>query len=158
MIYDAFPKGIVHLLAIPLRAGVAAPTALRPEHLQELEHLHSVVAAVAAHLRSQFPGYQWQVGYHARPSLQPLHLHIMTTDLGSEAVKKRVHYLSFASRFFVPAERVLRMLRERATVEFEPDELNAAAGRGDLPCRWCRFAAPTLPGIKAHIARCPNRP
>lgn len=158
VVYDAYPKGAAHLLAIPLSIDAGSPAELRPCHFAELEHLHRVAAAVAAHVgRTQFPAHRWQIGYHARPSLRPLHVHVMTTDLTSEAVKTRRHYLSFATAFFVKADRVLAMLRGTGRVQFTEEEL-AAGGRGDLHCRWCDAAAPTLPGIKDHLTRCARRP
>lgn len=45
-----------------------------------------------------------QVGVHARPSMNHLHVHVMSRDMHSERVKNRKHYNSFTTGFFVPLE------------------------------------------------------
>jgi len=45
-----------------------------------------------------------QVGVHARPSMNHLHVHVLSVDRYSECLKHRKHYNSFATRFFVPVE------------------------------------------------------
>jgi aprataxin len=45
-----------------------------------------------------------QVGIHARPSMNHLHIHVLSVDRHSECLKHRKHYNSFATRFFVPVE------------------------------------------------------
>lgn len=70
------------------------------------------VAALAADeppAREEMPaGREWEgevmVGVHARPSMQHLHVHVMSRDRRSSAVKHRKHYNSFATPFFVPLE------------------------------------------------------
>jgi len=47
-------------------------------------------------------------GYHARPSLHPLHLHIISSDLDPKADinLKKHHVLSYVTEFFVRSEAV----------------------------------------------------
>jgi aprataxin len=53
-------------------------------------------------------GRDWEkevmVGIHAHPSMNHLHVHILSRDRYSECLKHRKHYNSFATRFFVPLE------------------------------------------------------
>ena len=44
-----------------------------------------------------------QVGYHAEPSLEPIHVHIISQDLDAPALKTKAHWNSFATAFFVDA-------------------------------------------------------
>ena len=50
-------------------------------------------------------GRDWEkevkVGIHARPSMNHLHVHVMSVDRYSECMKHRKHYNSFATPFFV---------------------------------------------------------
>ncbi|KAB8343218.1 hypothetical protein FH972_022808 [Carpinus fangiana] len=54
------------------------------------------------------PGRDWEAevmtGVHAVPSMSHLHIHILSVDRHSDAVKHRKHYNSFATRFLVPVE------------------------------------------------------
>lgn len=43
-------------------------------------------------------------GVHAHPSMNHLHVHVMSVDRYSECLKHRKHYNSFATAFFVPVE------------------------------------------------------
>lgn len=53
-------------------------------------------------------GRDWRrevkVGIHARPSMNHLHVHVMSRDMHSERMKNRKHYNSFTTGFFVPLE------------------------------------------------------
>jgi aprataxin len=44
------------------------------------------------------------VGIHANPSMNHLHIHILSEDRHSQSLKHRRHYNSFNTRFFVPLE------------------------------------------------------
>lgn len=45
-----------------------------------------------------------RVGVHAVPSMNHLHVHVMSRDMHSERMKHRKHYNSFTTDFFVPLE------------------------------------------------------
>ncbi|KAL1956430.1 hypothetical protein VTO42DRAFT_7316 [Malbranchea cinnamomea] len=53
-------------------------------------------------------GRNWEdevrVGIHARPSMNHLHIHVISVDRHSPCLKHRKHYNSFATSFFVPIE------------------------------------------------------
>lgn len=44
------------------------------------------------------------VGVHSVPSMNHLHVHVLSRDMHSEKMKHRKHYLSFTTEFFVPLE------------------------------------------------------
>lgn len=54
------------------------------------------------------PGRDWmsevKVGVHARPSMNHLHVHVISRDMCSVRLKVRKHYNSFTTDFFVPLE------------------------------------------------------
>ncbi|KAI7969457.1 hypothetical protein EIK77_005087 [Talaromyces pinophilus] len=54
------------------------------------------------------PGRDWEkeimTGIHARPSMNHLHIHVMSVDRYSDRIKHRKHYNSFSTPFFVPIE------------------------------------------------------
>lgn len=51
------------------------------------------------------PGRDWlkdvKSGIHANPSMNHLHIHVLSRDMVSEPMKKTNHYLSFTTDFFV---------------------------------------------------------
>lgn len=52
------------------------------------------------------PGRDWEkevlVGVHAHPSMNHLHVHVLSRELFSERLKRRNHYNSFTTGYFVP--------------------------------------------------------
>ena len=75
------------------------------EHLPALKKLHAFCRNAADAL-----GVPCRVGYHAKPSLEPLHVHVVSVDLDSEFLKNKRHFASFATDRFVDASRVERAL------------------------------------------------
>ncbi|KAI3399347.1 hypothetical protein diail_7302 [Diaporthe ilicicola] len=45
-----------------------------------------------------------KVGIHAHPSMNHLHVHVLSRDMHSDRVKVRKHYNSFTTAFFVPLD------------------------------------------------------
>lgn len=43
----------------------------------------------------------FKIGYHAEPSMQQLHLHVISTDFNSTSLKTKKHWNSFNTDFFV---------------------------------------------------------
>lgn len=122
--------------------GVPSVLKLQPRHLPALRAMREAarrtwVAAtseLAAALSSRVPGWaagaaaagllpdqfesHARVGFHALPSLQPLHLHVMSRDGHSEAVKNKVHFLSFThAHFFLPLDGVIAALEQQEARE-----------------------------------------
>lgn len=88
-------------------------------------------------------------GIHAHPSMQHLHVHVMSVDLAGTALKHRKHYNSFATPFFVPLEA---FPLARDDPRRCPDE-QGYLKKHNLVCWACgedfgnRFVA-----LKAHLA------
>ena len=53
-------------------------------------------------------GRDWEkdvkAGVHAHPSMNHLHVHVLSVDRYSECMRHRKHYNSFATEFFVPMQ------------------------------------------------------
>ncbi len=91
--------------------------------------------------------------YHALPSLRPLHLHIVSADLSTPALKTKRHWNSFTSPFFLPTDSVERQLREQGSVRVSQDEAEKALRR-KLRCPRCEAGQRNMPALKAHHAAC----
>lgn len=61
-----------------------------------------------AQLSSLPPGRDWDAeivaGFHTHPSMNHLHIHILSRDMHSTCMKHKKHYLSFNSSFLVQME------------------------------------------------------
>jgi hypothetical protein len=57
------------------------------------------------------PALCFRMGFHAQPSMLLLHLHVLSEDLNSPALKHKKHWNSFTTRFFVAPQRVIEQLQ-----------------------------------------------
>lgn len=68
-----------------------------------------------------------RLGYHAIPSLSLLHLHIVSSDLDSPALKNKKHWNSFATPFFVSPARLRTMLLQGSAAVADAHQAAAAS-------------------------------
>lgn len=53
----------------------------------------------------RFKGCQrddFKIGYHAEPSMQHLHMHVISTDFNSPTLRTQRHWNSFHTKLFIP--------------------------------------------------------
>jgi hypothetical protein len=148
----------VHLLIIPNCGSIRNVSEWRPHASPEgaalLAHMDALSTGIVAHLRATtHAGWRFRRIFHARPSMEPLHLHVHSLDLeASPNLKTKRHFCSFAE----PSHYV------------ELDALVAAAAKGQgvvvpvprpdaLVCLWCGATPPNVPALKTHLASCPRR-
>ena len=96
VIYDAYPKSRCHLLLLakshmPQLPSIAAITA---DTLYVLHDMQQRTEYIVASLMQQMQAnssrrLEFWVGFHALPSLQPLHCHILTSDLSTVHMKHK---------------------------------------------------------------------
>lgn len=143
VVYDAYPKARVHLLVLPHRGFLDSVGCARltPAHAAAVREMHELARHIASSEHIQRAAQQdglakptgsaarsgagargaVMIGYHAQPSLHPLHLHIISSDLDSPCLKVRpsgicafspfVYLMSFGpSHPFPPRLRSFDML------------------------------------------------
>jgi aprataxin len=74
-----------------------------------------------------------RVGIHADPSMQQLHVHIISSDMHSDRLKHRKHYNSFNTSFFIPLSEFPLPTHDR---RWESHDQNNNL-KGDLVCWRC---------------------
>ena len=144
VIKDKFPKAKHHFLVLP-RGELDNLQSLGLEHVGLVEEMQDVGKQVAGrHSDSQF-----RMGFHAKPSMLHLHLHLISQDFESVALKTKRHWNSFTTDFFLPVENVISELKELGKVE-KKDNLASCI---DLPlaCHKCHFKPKNMPELKKHI-------
>ena len=112
-----------------------------------------------------------RLGLHASPSLAPLHLHVISDDFHSHCLKKRQHYATFTTPFFLSLDSVITGLRAMgdpgvmsASDEEELSRRHVDEGLGSkgkpFQCYRCSLTGKpavffkTLPELKVHLSRC----
>ena len=180
---DPYPKGLRHFLCIPrpaagrllpgMRGGVRS---LSRAHLPELEELRAFalqVSASVARVEGAAGSGGWRgrllAGFHAVPSLEPLHLHLISDEFAGVALKGLVHYQSFASAFFITLDAAIAGVQESSAaldVNSDAAALEALKAASVRQCHLCgkgaregvevpRFkTGEDWSGFKKHLREC----
>ncbi|CAR28785.1 hypothetical protein ZYGR_0U01440 [Zygosaccharomyces rouxii] len=126
IIGDAFPKAQFHLLVLPRDPQLTKKHPTTAFDGNEKSHLQPYVIKAQEYIFEKFtakfsplngnPFFEHeqeffdrdtfiqrfiQVGIHSAPSMDNLHVHVITKDFHSPKLKNKKHYLSFNSDFFV---------------------------------------------------------
>jgi aprataxin len=107
------------------------------------------------------PHSLFMVGYHSVPSLYPLHLHIVSRDLQSSALKNKKHWNSFTTPFFLAAAKVEGWLRDgltaRSQMQSYPMRYEALL-KEPMLCNRCGALLKNMPHLKQHQDTCLSNP
>lgn len=96
VIRDKFPKAKVHYLVLP-HEEISGIYKLNRSHVNLLEDFGQMYKKI-----QEDEDYSFKVGFHAVPSMQRLHMHIISTDMVSPCLKTKIHWNSFTTEFFLP--------------------------------------------------------
>lgn len=84
------------------------------------------------------------------PSMQQLHLHVISQDFDSIHLKNKKHWNSFTTPFFLDSVDVIKELEETGNITLK-DEKSLGM---ELRCHRCRSVHPNIPRLKSHILSC----
>ncbi|KAI0006211.1 hypothetical protein BJV74DRAFT_792568 [Russula compacta] len=106
-------------------------------------------------------GFTWTIwaGFHAVPSMEHLHLHVISSDLVAPALKTKRHYNSFSPRtgFFIPLAKVIRACfdddnqHQLAKIAHVAPEEHEPRLKDALVCFRCSETAKNMPALKKHL-------
>eukprot|EP01041_Mallomonas_annulata_P007600 gene7600-15573_t len=168
VVYDAYPKAKVHLLLMlkyDLQPVAENVRELVPSHLSRLQASHRVARRIASStaVHSAGGGHRVLLGYHAIPSLLPLHLHIISNDMDSVCMKTKSHWNSFTTDFLIPIDFVEQTLTSSLTASLSeerliPPQLQQQQERTDTSCSpsssssFCRLGS-LMPNVDYYEDR-----
>merc|ERR1712176_1581136 len=93
-------------------------------------------------------------GFHAIPSMNQVHLHLLSDDMDSPNLKNKKHFHSFTSPYFIPGKVMLRVVKEEKR-KFKIDKkYYEKLLKQKLKCHFCFSEIRTIPKLKEHIKRC----
>jgi aprataxin len=98
----------------------------------------------------------YTMGFHWKPSMKQLHMHAISRDYDSLALKQPKHWRSFVGDFFRKVGDVIDELRLKGYVEIDFSAIDALL-RAPLRCHWCHCVCPNLPNLKLHISSCKSK-
>ena len=148
--YDAYRKAEVHLLVLP-RVRLGGPADLRREHAPMLRRMAGLGRAIADALRAREPRLApCRLGFHAVPSMRQLHLHVISADLRSDALKNKKHWNSFTTDFFVPPEAWDAALEAHGRLQID-GPLEEAKLKQDMRCPLTGRPLKNMPDVKTYV-------
>ena len=135
---------------------------LEPKHLQYIQEFHTLAKNIATSIllsANESSSTSFKFGYHVLPSFEPLHLHIISSDLQSSCITNRKHVVSFTSPLFFVDSTALEKHLESAFADklvLSVRQERAASVRDSTPifCPRCKRVASSVPDWKTHNEQC----
>uniref|UniRef100_A0A2N9I254 HIT domain-containing protein n=1 Tax=Fagus sylvatica TaxID=28930 RepID=A0A2N9I254_FAGSY len=148
---DLYPKAKRHLLVVPRSEGLNCLADVRKEHLQLLRTMHDVGLKCVEKFLQEDASLIFRLGYHSAPSMRQLHIHVISQDFDSKHLKKKKHWNSFNTAFFINSVDVIEDVSNHGRATLRDDESLLSM---ELRCHRCRSAHPNIPRLKPHISNC----
>lgn len=164
-IRDKYPKSKIHLLLIPLleaKLHKVEQIIQLPNAIEFLKELRTTANHIIASNATEFKNANFNIGFHAVQSMQPLHMHIISDDFKSDCLKNKKHWNSFCSPYFVKLDDIIghleNDLHNLADDYFKSDKFNLRNRaqldeylKMDLKCHKCNKTLNNIPNLKAHL-------
>ncbi|XP_063623811.1 aprataxin [Cydia splendana] len=146
IIRDKYPKAKVHYLILP-QEDINSIYNLNKSHISLLEEFGDFYEE----LKEDHQGTTLRAGFHAVPSMQRLHMHVISTDMISPCLKTKVHWNSFVTKNFIPYKDALSELKENGSIQKISNEAHKTLMAMDLQCNQCNFKPKNMPQLKEHL-------
>lgn len=171
LVADNTAADLTSLRTLLQRAAAASDTDIDPDARQARSRAKgtlSVLSDEATRLQKQIEremqthyGFKWPIwiGFHAIPSMEHLHLHVISSDLISPSLKTKRHYNTFSPRtgFFLPLADVRAWLDDehqlaKMVASLTPEKHEPRL-KDALVCFRCGETMKNMPALKNHIQR-----
>ncbi|XP_072744434.1 aprataxin [Anoplolepis gracilipes] len=146
VIKDKYPKAQFHYLVLP-KEDIHSIWQVKKNHQDLLMHMHDI----ARDLVERQTDHEFIIGYHAMPSMQRLHLHVISTDFNSPYLKTKYHWNSFTTPFFLHSSDVSCQLHEEGEINKVSPERCKDYLNTKLKCHKCTLQPKNMPDLKRHI-------
>ncbi|KAK3928733.1 Aprataxin [Frankliniella fusca] len=148
VIKDKYPKAQFHFLVLP-KIHIPNLKKLDESHVRLLEYMQEVGHKITQ--KKQFSDHNFRFGYHAEPSMNHLHLHVISDDFCSDSLKTKKHYNSFTTDHFIDSQKVIDSLKNTGKVTVPSREECEKFLKQPLVCFKCGEEMTTMPKLKLHL-------
>ena len=146
IIRDKYPKAKHHFLILP-RKRIAKLKNIDRGDLSLLKEMDSE----ARKLTLRYPKSEFNIGYHAVPSMAQVHLHVISRDFISPYLKHKKHWNSFNTDYFIDSHLVIERIElDGEFVEPSP-EVSKQLLNTPLKCNQCEYVPTNFPALKQHL-------
>jgi len=102
IIYDRYPKATIHMLLLPF-VDIDKPSSFRKEDLPLLKGFHKIARDISCFLTKKY-SLNFKIGYHYKPSMDDLHIHIISDDISPSEIKSFSDRTEFLPIDFIEEE------------------------------------------------------
>ncbi|EDV29913.1 uncharacterized protein TRIADDRAFT_18245 [Trichoplax adhaerens] len=152
-IKDKFPKAKHHYLIMP-KDDINNIQQLRADqHLHLVKHLHQRAQELIDRIQGKNDDQgklEFRIGYHAIPSMTPLHVHVISQDFNSDCLKTKKHWNSFTTSFFLLSTNIIQELERKKSISLNK-ELYQSFLASPLQCHKCKYSPKHMPDLKQHL-------
>ncbi|EGD73931.1 hypothetical protein PTSG_12341 [Salpingoeca rosetta] len=149
VINDKYPKARYHFLVLPKRV-ITDLTCLTRHDRHLIQRLQETAMTFGKMIQEDKPGVKFHTGFHAVPSMNQVHLHLISQDFDSVSLKNKKHWNSFNTPYFVPARKVYEMLKNEGRIHFDEAKYKEYLKK-PLVCHRCRQEMRNMPTLKRHL-------
>ena len=150
VIKDKYPKAKHHYLVVS-KYELSGIEALSSEHVDLVRHMISVGETLIQKIKAECCVVaEFQMGFHAIPSMAMLHMHIISWDFESIYMKNKKHWNSFTTTFFRPANEILNELITVGKIKIDKLHYKSLLS-SPLKCHKCIEMPINIPKLKKHI-------
>ena len=93
----------------------------------------------------------FRMGFHAIPTMDRLHLHVVSQDFDAPTLRSSRHWNSFNTDFFVPPDAVLRALAETGAFAVNHTAMAALKAAFPLRCWRTNRTLRSMAHLRAHL-------
>ena len=151
---DGFPKARYHYLIVPKQSEkkvkLNSVKDLQTSDIPLLQHMHKIAEDLIARIHRKEPDLKFRFGYHAVPSLNTLHMHVVSQDFASPRMRKQHHWNTFNTEYFIDSSVVLEILQMAGRVEVNKvyyEELLKLP----MKCNQCSRVFEDIGRLKEHL-------
>ncbi|KAG9321945.1 hypothetical protein KVV02_006917 [Mortierella alpina] len=150
---DAYPKAKVHMLVLPRQRIDKVTDLSGAGGIRFVEQLVERATWLVERLKKEWPMLEFKMGFHAIPSILQLHLHIISQEFCADALKKKQHWNSFTTPFFLNPQFVIDNIQTKGSFSLtaqQTEDFRAMISR-DLKCNQCNERPKNMPALKRHL-------
>jgi len=83
--------------------------------------MHDIAKKLTEKIKEETNFY---IGYHAVPSMNLLHLHVISDDFDSQRIKKVHHWNIFNTEYFIKSHKALEIVKKKGRIEIDEKKYN----------------------------------
>ncbi|XP_013146768.1 PREDICTED: aprataxin [Papilio polytes] len=146
VIRDKYPKAKIHFLVLP-KENITSIYKLTTKDVALLQEFGEILKMI----QIEHKNHHLNAGFHAVPSMQRLHMHIISKDMVSPCLKTKVHWNSFTTALFKPYNDVLEELKKYGSIKEVANEEYKTLKSAPLKCNQCSYVPKNIPQLKEHL-------